>query len=266
MERVVVLDSLSYEELARLFDGRRAALIVRPFAKPDLCRQIAEKLLGLGEEEPYLHEVKVGDAIQYKHLGVNRVGYPFNLTLSKDASSESKQHYYEEALHGTRRIRELADPTLSPIDKLRLFLDELWPNGANVAAFEGRKMLVGIGRLMRAELSAASEETPHVDILPPHVHALDNQLAANVFLRMPDRGGELLLWDIPPFRQDAPPGSNLLSYDHLGDPLIIAPQLGDLTLFCSMKPHATTSFPAGLRITLQCFIGEKHGEPLYLWN
>ena len=91
-------------------------------------------------------------------------------------------------------MRTLARPAVTPIDKLRLELDEQFPHGATVARFQGRKMLTGIARITRAAYSQIVAEQPHFDALPEKYGVLDAQLAANIYLAVPPKGGELEIW------------------------------------------------------------------------
>jgi len=158
------------------------------------------------------------------------------------------------------------DPYLSPIDKLRLELDENY--GANVAVFEEKKMFVGIGRVMRADGSVNSELQPHFDSLPPDFFPLDGQFSANVYLKVPESGGELEVWNVPPI-----PANEIVDSDpnkdwrkELPNSIKIKPNVGDLIMINTRRAHAIRRFDEGIRVTIQCFIGYKKDKPLYLWN
>src|SRR5262245_51389462 len=136
---------------------------------------------------------------------------------------------------------------------------------ANVAAFEGRKMFVGIGRITAPEKTVL-EEQPHFDSLPPDL-TLDGQFSANVYLKVPEHGGELDVWNHPTLSPDE------IHDDQLGrdwrsmlpPPIRIRPAVGDLILINTRKPHAVCSFARGERVSIQCFIGYKRGRSLALW-
>lgn len=250
--------------LRDLIECRVPLVVVRSFAAPDVCTQIAGYLRAQGNPRPYTHEIYEAGQVKHLYFGVDRVGEPFNATFTRNDRAAARQQYYDNALRGIRRLREAAAPYLSPIDRLRVELDELWPDGATVAAFEGRKMFVGIARVMHSDRSHASHENPHFDALPPSVQSLDGQLAANIFIAVPPVGGELELWDAPPLPPEAVLPDTWRATG--GDPIVFKPETGDLLLFNSRRPHATTPFETGDRISLQCFIGYRRGGPLLFWN
>jgi hypothetical protein len=247
--------------LSDLVTDRVVAIVVPSFASELACDQI-EAALDRARPEPYYHEVGSDSRKTYEYYGVDRIGMPFNLTYEGE---RQRQRYYDERLAGTRRFRELVTGP-SPIDRLRLELDEVWPDGAMLGAFEGIKMFAGIVRLMNAERSRASEETPHIDVLPGSVCELQDQWAANVYIHVPDGGGELEVWDLPKAQSTADYPSDKLSRESLPEPDLVTPRRGDLILFSARKPHAIRHFPLGRRISMQCFIGYFPGRALVLWN
>lgn len=109
---------------------------------------------------------------------------------------------------------------------------------------------MGVVRLMHHRGSWASERNPHFDALPESIYEFERQIAANIYVRMPARGGELLLWPSPELRAGE-------SIDNpSGRPVRLRPQVGDLVLFNSRKAHGTARFARGTRISAQCFIAE----------
>src|SRR5262249_44274644 len=124
---------------------------------------------------------------------IGRVGMAF---YESNENQELRCRYYTQAVATIWDIRATCSPFLSPIDRLRLELDETWKPGAMVESLEGHKMFVGLSRVFQED----SEALPHDDILardaPGIIHAreLHTQFGANVYLRMPEHGGELELW------------------------------------------------------------------------
>jgi hypothetical protein len=261
-----ITDELNLEALLEVIHGRTCILVVRQFCSEEVAFKIGAWLLEV-ESERYDHEIQRPDGIEYVYYGVDRVGMPFNKTIASENQEAMKETYYQQALVTIRNLRAAAAPFLSPLDDLRLVLDEIWPDGAGIAAFEGRKMLVGIGRVMHAGNSAASE-TPHFDAISPKIIHLEAQLAANIFVITPESGGELEVWNVPPvfFGMETPPDRGENWRNELPEPVMVRPNVGDLILFNSSRPHAIRRFAQGRRISVQCFIGFRHSTRLDVWN
>ena len=175
-----------------------------------------------------------------------------------------EDYYFSEAPLAIERLRQYSSPAMTPIDKLRLELDERFANGARIANFLNRKMLAGIGRITRASHSHLSAVQPHFDALPIKYARLDVQLAANIYLRVPNSGGELELWDVSPLSPYSEVPKDWRS--ELPTSLKIKPRLGDLIIFNCRRPHAISEFSEGDRVTVQMFIGYEKGKSLQLWN
>lgn len=261
-QRILRSTNLTAECLADLFTDRILALVVQGYYAPSLCESLSQAILADTRVQRYTHEVVMENEVTQKYFGVDRLGIPFNSTYGGDPIAE--ENYYREASSGIEHLRRLAAPAPTPADKLRLELDEHFLPGASVAAFSGRKMLAGIGRITKAELSAMSAEQPHFDALPARFGALDAQFAANIYLRVPPLGGELELWDVPPMDPLAKTPADWRS--ELPPSVKIAPQLGDLILFNCRRPHAIGAFTGEDRVSVQMFLGYRKGEALLLWN
>ena len=275
---VLIADHLTKENLTLLLENKVAVLRVPNFVPSELCEKLTSHLWSSPDREPYTHEVyqertlEDGSVVSepvHLYLGVDRIGVPFNSTYGKANDSAEVNRYFSEALPSIKKMRAASYPYPSPAENLRLQFDEILPNGAQVASINGKKMLCGIGRLMNAEDSIKSEEQPHFDSMPPASIPITQQFSANFYLQVPDKGGELEIWNLPP-----------LSYDHIEtldqsedirgslpkDSIKVRPAKGDLILFNTRRPHAICSFPEGTRTSMQTFIGVNDNKPLILWN
>jgi hypothetical protein len=267
MADVVTTDSLGTELLRKFIDGKVCAIRVPNYCSGQLAVILRDWYLNHPGIERYDHEVYVDNRPKYLYYGVDRIGFPYNKTYGSASDSEVRNRYYSNALAGTRQVREACAPYMSPMDRLRLELDEIWADGANVANFEGKKMFVGIGRVMQASLSKDSEEQPHCDSLPPDFN-LEGQFSANIYLAIPPSGGEVEIWDVPPLSSaeiaNADPERNWRA--ELPPSFLVKPLMGDLLLINTRRPHAVRSFDQGVRVSIQVFIGYRRGEPLRFWN
>jgi len=262
--RLKVVSKLEGEDINAIINDKILALIIEGYYPSELCDSMSEKILESEHVKNYTHEVFEEGKLVQKYYGVDRLGFPFNLTYNSPMESELVQSYYREATLGIARLRHFANPAATPIDKLRLELDEKYQWGANIAAFQGKKMLAGIGRITKAALSYLSAEQPHFDALPLEFANLETQLAANIYLKIPDKGGELEVWDIAPvdpltkvpqdWRAVLPPS------------IKIKPKKGDLVIFNCRRPHAIGAFEGVDRVTVQMFIGHQNNKSLQLWN
>jgi hypothetical protein len=263
-DRIRKASHLRGEDINALIQDEILALIVEDYYAADLCATLSEKILQSQQVQNYTHEIMENGKLTQKYFGVDRLGVPFNSTYYAQSESETVARYYEGAQTGIQRIRDFCSPAITPIDKLRLELDEKFHLGATVAAFQGKKMLAGIGRITKADLSYLSAEQPHFDALPPQYAHLDAQLAANIYLVVPDCGGELEVWDVPPVHPLSKVPSNWREI--LPPSILIAPKKGELILFNCRRPHAVCSFAGQDRVTMQMFIGYQNQKQLQLWN
>ena len=170
-------------------------------------------------------------------------------------------------------------PPLAPLDKLRLELDEVWPEGASVRKNEaGRAFLAGVARVMRGPTRYV-EGFMHVDELAPMVDS-GGTFSANVYLKVPPTGGELAVWPLAvrsrwDFYRHAETLSHLTVQGEEGQALLRRklprPQLikvapGDLVVLCVQRPHAAQGFPMGTRVSVQSFLTFENGKALVLDN
>jgi hypothetical protein len=204
---------------------------------------------------------------------IGRVG---RALFETNHNHELRRSYFASALNNIGETRETFQPWLSPIDKLRLELDEKWYDGASLLRMGGAKAFVGLARAF-AEGSSAE---PHQDILAWDAPELissrhfKRQFAVNVYLQVSERGGTLQLWDrrlsreaYNAKRHSEPELSYAVRRDLLPAPdLQIAPQVAELVMFDCTRVHAVSQTEGSTRVSIAAFIGYRPGEPLQLWS
>ncbi|TAL48918.1 2OG-Fe(II) oxygenase [Patescibacteria group bacterium] len=262
---VVTTTKLDQKTLDKLISGKILVIRVPNFVSDKLCARLSTHFLKHHEIRNYGHEIYVNGKKKVLFYGVKRIGYPFNLTYGKSSNDPIKKEYYVRALDGIRELRKVSAPFPSPIDKLRLELDELWKDGANIARFENKMMLVGMGRVINHE-DIQDDESPHVDSLPPKID-LDGRFSGIIYLKVPPVGGELEVWNqFPNLSKKEKENYKFNWREKLVSPTVIRPKAGELVLINTLLPHAVKSFPNGNRVAVQSFIGYKKNKPLQLWS
>ncbi|HET7232786.1 MAG TPA: 2OG-Fe(II) oxygenase [Longimicrobium sp.] len=187
--------------------------------------------------------------------------------------ADGRDRYLAAAFRETRVLRDrVFAPYLSPLDRVRLELDELWPGGAAVARMDGRPMSAGTVR----HYVAGDRMNPHVDGNSGEVLAelcRECRIAVNIYLDVPPpgAGGELELWNLAltPEEANSPPRPGYRLPDELlGDAdVVIRPAAGDLVMFDTSRIHAVRAVREGTRTTASCFVGVRGPrEPLTLFS
>lgn len=277
--RVEVAAALSTDCLGRMFRNEICALRVPGFADAATCQAIADWMSATCTFEKWEQASTGKTDLSDMFYGV---GLPVNAI---DQSRERCVAYFAEALPTIHKVRAAAGGRLAPVDKLRLELDELWNPGATLRVDETyrRKMLVGLGRLMRPDglvgQSTRERGIVHVDA-PVRISREHGLFSANVYLRTPSQGGELCVWGVDPGPIQGPVLEKYLGHafdpehrEHtqqelwrrLPAPHVITIEPGDLVIINAGRPHAVRGFADGTRITLQSFVEHVQDEPLRLF-
>jgi hypothetical protein len=259
-EAVVHVEGLEAHHLTGLLDHSVDAVVVPNWFTAEACLAIAERIKQSQYYSAYPDYPTVG-----------RLGQE----LFECATEGDLARYQADALTLIRDMRRLSHPYISPVDRLRLELDDIWANGCNLAKLGEKKTFAGVVR----EYQETSSAEPHCDviawdILPSRRHqtAVINQIAANVYLKTSQSGGEIQLWDEWPTQSSYNMAHNSegIGLDNKKIPppkLEIAPRQGDLILFNSMRIHSVKEIKSGVRMTWACFIGYSGPEaPLVVWS
>lgn len=252
----MIAERLDAEGLQALVAGRVRVVRHRAWYPPEACTELAPRLLEV------LAALPPGGEDGVRSLGPV-IGYALR-------SGAEAARYFEQAKDGRHLLRELFAPRPSPLDRLRVELDELWPGGASLGRVGGAACAGGTLRYF----PPGSLMNPHVDhVGGPILLELCGQarLAANVYLAVPGAGGggALRLWTRPFSDEELAPLRRPdfgLDPDKLGPPdLSLEPSPGDLVLFDTAYVHAVSPVSAP-RVTASCFIGARSaGSPLSLF-
>jgi hypothetical protein len=261
LDKLITVSALNAEILGDLFEGRYIALRVPGFYDAQCCKNLSELLYQRIDGRGVTGGIYESDVDSFWNV------------MDDPARRE---RYLDAGLPVQHQLRKFSAPYPSPVDQLRLALDEAWPAGATLMSMNGRKMPFGITRLWRV----GKEALPHQDLLWREVEPdllgspLRGQLGANVYLDTADEGGELETWDRHitdqeyESLQDAYPGSYGFPRGMLpAESLLFSPEVGDLVLVNTTMVHAVRMITKGRRITISGFVGSAgEGQPLRCWS
>lgn len=261
MKVIETTSNLSQSDLRQLIQNQAVAVRVKKFFHPDSCKTIASTLLDSPLYGKYTNAPQIG-----------RVGQAFFETIE---SKSALLDYFSQSTDWLRMLRTACEPFQTPIDKLRLQLDECWNGGANLARLSGHPMYAGLVRVFETNAFAEPHQD-HLDWDASH-HEIygdamyKSQIAANVYLHMPAVGGELVIWphSLSRIEYEARriPGSYGVDISGFNAPLVISPEVGELILFNARHTHCVNAPISGNRVTASCFVGYRsEQQPLSLWS
>lgn len=202
---------------------------------------------------------------------ISRIGQAFFECQNDEVSLN---RYRELANVWIKEMRKEVSPFLTPIDRLRLELSEVWPSHCHLAEIGKHKLFAGLVR----EFTEGAYAEPHNDVLSwdliNEMHTnITNQITANVYLETSEKGGELKLWHVWPetkeeYNSIRIEGSYGVKEELLNDSYIeITPEVGELILFNPMRIHSVEEILRGSRLTWSCFIGQENDtKALQIWS
>jgi len=258
--RIVSHRYLRYEHLRSLCDRELLAVQIKSFYRND----VAARLAGWFQNS----EARKNYAVYKQGSGLSpsttdKIGSTMNETY--DLKEGAIKSFEMQARSDFQEFREFCRPYISPIEELRLLLDELWPNGASIATIGDVKPFVGIARIVSAPNPC--NDDPHVDCIPGYLLQLEEQFSAIAYLQMPPEGGGLQIWDIASdsvaklTREDGTLDRTLLPA-----PATVVPGVGDLVILNTRYPHTVAGFKNGVRIVQSSFFGYRPSHPLVFWS
>jgi len=262
MNVIELSQKVTSDAVVQLATGQANAIRIANFLPIKNCKAItklvlASKLHGAYENAPRIH----------------RVGGAF---FEAGNSTAAALDYLNKAPGWIETMRRECAPHPLPMDVLRLHLDEIWPGSAQLTRMAGRQMFAGLIR----RFQPGSGAEPHQDHLEWDAQAagiqdaphFDAQLAANIYMQVPPRGGELVIWPSGLSRSQYEsariPGSYGVRKDLLqGTPLVLTPRAGELIMFSSRRTHEVQPSDGGDRVASSNFIGFNGlYRPLSLWS
>jgi len=260
-----VLDvaEIGREHVDRLVAGEVAAIRIRGFVPAATALEIGDRLASHWSLAAYRNSPELV-----------RVGESHWETHDDDGSTNEAalEDYLRRADMLMAEIRAACAPHHSPLDQLWLQLDKEF--GLERARIVDREMFAGIGRVF----PEGTELLPHNDRLArdapglPLGRELDAQLAANIYLRVPEIGGELQIWNLRPTEDQLASwqaeGSEYGTDRSLVPPpdVVLAVAPGDLVLIDATALHGVAKQVRGTRVGLSCFLGVRRGLPWVCWS
>ncbi|PNE40118.1 2OG-Fe(II) oxygenase [Streptomyces noursei] len=255
-----VAGELTSETLLKLANREIGAIHVRGYYPVDISEKVAQQAIN--------HQA-LGHYHKQHTSSVGRVYMPH---IDTKWDPELTNKYHDQAQPAIEDVRSMFHPYLSPVDRVRLELQELWPAGANLMRLRGRSCFVGAFRVFQPQ---TSEFYPHNDAIDqetdaPEIEGILNQLVANIYLQVPDEGGNLQLWMREPTEEETKTILDVegLEPDTVEPPVVeIHPEAGDLIIFSPRMLHAVTAGQGKHRVGAAAFIATKGPqEPLVYWS
>lgn len=249
---------LSAEHIRKLARNEIRIIQVQSFISKETSAIIANGSVELGFK-PYINVDNV-----------RRIGMAYYETEHEEKLIEQ---YFASARVYQEQLRAACAPVGSPLDTARCLLDEVWPAGAHLQSMFGKKMFVGLSRMVEPNTTFLAHHDIFADDAPgmQESESVISQFGANVYVQMPEKGGQLLMWhrnlSIAEFDEKRN-GEYGINIKNLPPPdVVLKPGAGDLLIFDAHKIHAVASPQDNARLALSFFVAYRgDNEPLTYWS
>ncbi|ROP41713.1 2-oxoglutarate-Fe(II)-dependent oxygenase superfamily protein [Saccharothrix texasensis] len=245
-------------QIADLAAGRCAAIRVPDFVPAALCDEVLDALVGAefdsyGEERVYPQVMRFGVGVS-DHREDGRVA-----------------DGYWDAVESSRKAWAALDLSFDPFELCRARLGEHWPGAVAVGTRDGKEMGAGVAREpnggFQVHYDDASREFSGA-LLDAHLIA---QFAFNLYLSVPESGGETVVWRhrwSPADEQFRLPGSYGFGEAVVGsaESFELAPSPGEALLFDPRNFHAVRPSRGGRRIALGFSLGLTDTGEILVWG
>lgn len=260
---VLHVSALSEGVIKSLLHDKAHIVSLKSSYDEELSSQLADKILTKMEIGYYDNAPRIG-----------RIGTAFFESIN---SNEKREFYYKNAPRWNSELKDACFPIVSPINYLISELDNNWTPGAKTATFKEHKMFSGLARIFKEGSSAE----PHQDIFlrdAPELYSdfpIKEQLAFNIYLSVPENGGEVEIWnwratdaEFHDLRNQDPDLSYGMDRSKIRKPdVVYKPKKGDILLFNPRNVHAVAPSFGTQRLTISTFIGYSGDDKeLVLWS
>jgi hypothetical protein len=256
-------ESFGAAELKALRNGSAPCVIIDDFCPEDVCSAIRENIERHGRARTY-----TGSNLDVGYWGVPAMEYVGR-----------KDEYFTAVAGANEERQRLIGGQPDPLDSVLRMLWRAWPAGAEVATEGDRPYFAGIVRNIR-------KVPPHMDSaardLPGWaVSRIAAQLSWNLYLSVPEVGGEFAIWPrywraedeqvyrYAPAGQFGPDGKKGYRHDVVDglQPVVVPPSVGRVIMLNTLYYHMVLDVEhQGSRYAMSSFIGIVDEEsPLVLW-
>jgi hypothetical protein len=246
------------KDIADLAGGLCVAIHVRGAIASDTCAEILGTLSSV-EFEPYGKERVQPAVLRY------------GVAVSDHNDSGRLAQSYWQAMETSERGWRALGLSYDPFEMCRNALGHDWPQGVEVARHKGRLLSPGVARepndgfLIHFDDAAREFTDP---LLDEYTVA---QFAFNLYLSVPEEGGETIFWRHtwdPRDESHRRPGSYGFSEEVVAglERLEVKPQVGDALLLNPRYFHAVSPSQGGRRIALGFRLGMTDSGRLTAWG
>jgi hypothetical protein len=256
--RVVTASAFTREHVADLAAGRCAAVQVPDLLQPALCRQVLGAL----------------QAAPFESYGRQRVEPPvmrFGVGVSDYRANGAVTDGYWEAVKGHDAQWSGLGLSFDPFAACRTALGADWPGPVSIGRRGGRDMAAGVAREPNQGFQIHFDDALREFTGNLLDATLVAQFAFNLYLSVPDRGGETVIWRHrwhPADESHRLPHSYGFAAPVVGESesLVLHPEVGLALLFDPRNYHAVRPSQDGRRIALGFSMGLTESGGLLTWG